>query len=65
MSDQALARIAALSEEVRRHEGELDRRRAKLREAIYSAREGGATYASIARAMGVTRQRVKQIIRSQ
>jgi DNA-directed RNA polymerase sigma subunit (sigma70/sigma32) len=48
---------------VRRTEEALRRAREDLRQAIVAAHDGGETFAAIARTLGVTRQRVKQIVR--
>lgn len=61
MAAAPLAKVASAATRVRRAEESLRRARDELRRAIVAARENGETYAAIARTLGVTRQRVKQI----
>lgn len=58
----SLSRIVRAVAEVRRAEDALRSARDELRQAIVSAREEGESLAAIARTVGVTRQRIKQII---
>ena len=61
MPNSSLTTVVRAAERVRRAEERLLRARAELRAAIVAAHEGGASLAAIARALGVTRQRVAQI----
>jgi DNA-directed RNA polymerase specialized sigma24 family protein len=61
MAAASLARVDRAATKVRRAEKALQRAREDLREAIVAARESGETFAAIARILGVSRQRVKQI----
>jgi DNA-directed RNA polymerase sigma subunit (sigma70/sigma32) len=61
MAAAPLTEVARAAMKVRRAEESLRRARAELRAAIMEARENGETFAAIARTLGVTRQRVKQI----
>jgi DNA-directed RNA polymerase sigma subunit (sigma70/sigma32) len=63
MSAASLTRVARAATKVRRTEEALRRAREDLRQAIVAAHDGGETLAAIARTLGVTRQRVKQIVR--
>jgi DNA-directed RNA polymerase specialized sigma24 family protein len=61
MAAAPLTEVARAATRVRRAEDSLRRAREDLRAAIVSARANGETFAAIARTLGVTRQRVKQI----
>ena len=61
MAAAPLNEVAQAARRVRRAEEALRHAREDLREAILSARDRGETFAAIARTLGVTRQRVKQI----
>jgi DNA-directed RNA polymerase specialized sigma24 family protein len=62
MAAVPLAQVARAATKVRRAEESLRRARDELRDAIIAAREDGESFAAIARTLGVTRQRVKQIV---
>jgi DNA-directed RNA polymerase specialized sigma24 family protein len=62
MAAASLARVGRAATKVRRTEEALQRARKDLREAIVVARADGESFAAIARTIGVTRQRVKQIV---
>jgi DNA-directed RNA polymerase specialized sigma24 family protein len=62
MAATPLARVARASAKVRRAEQALERARAEFRLAVIAAREAGESLAAIARTVGVTRQRIKQIV---
>jgi DNA-directed RNA polymerase specialized sigma24 family protein len=61
MAAAPLNEVAQAARKVRRAEEALRHAREDLRAAIMEARENGETFAAIARTLGVTRQRVKQI----
>jgi DNA-directed RNA polymerase specialized sigma24 family protein len=61
MAAAPLTEVARAAARVRRAEEALRRAREDLRAAILAARDNGETFAAIARTLGVTRQRVKQI----
>jgi hypothetical protein len=62
MAATDLARVSRANAKVRRAEEALRVARAELRDTILAARESGESLAAIARAVGVTRQRIKQIV---
>jgi DNA-directed RNA polymerase sigma subunit (sigma70/sigma32) len=62
MAATPLARVAKASAKVRRAEQALERAREEFRNAVVAAHEAGETLAAIARTVGVTRQRIKQIV---
>jgi len=65
MSAVSLARLKQLAIQLRRHEEGVAAARAELRDAITEARDQGATLSAIADVLGVSRQRVAQIIREE
>jgi DNA-directed RNA polymerase specialized sigma24 family protein len=62
MAANTLARVARANAKVRRAEQALERAREEFRNAVVAAHEAGETLAAIARTVGVTRQRIKQIV---
>jgi DNA-directed RNA polymerase specialized sigma24 family protein len=58
----SLTRVARANAKVRRAEQALQRAREEFRDAIVVARDDGESLAAIARTVGVTRQRIKQIV---
>jgi DNA-directed RNA polymerase specialized sigma24 family protein len=58
----ARARLEAAVQRVTAADKELAKARTTLRRAIVGARRAGVTYTEIAAAVGVSRQRVKQIV---
>lgn len=62
MAATPLSRVRQAAAKLRRAEEAVRVARGELRTAIVSAREDGESLAAIARTIGVTRQRVKQII---
>jgi DNA-directed RNA polymerase specialized sigma24 family protein len=62
MAAVPLKDVARAAAKARRAEEALGRAREELREAVVAARASGVSFAQIARALGVTRQRVKQIV---
>ena len=63
MAGNSLTRVARAAAKARRAEDAVRAARAELRAAIVSAKEAGESLTAIARVVGVTRQRVNQIIR--
>jgi DNA-directed RNA polymerase specialized sigma24 family protein len=59
-----LSDAARAATEVRAAEDELEKVRVRFREAVYAAREAGASYGLIGKVVGLTRQRVARIIES-
>jgi DNA-directed RNA polymerase specialized sigma24 family protein len=62
MAASSLTRVARAKAKVRRAEQALQRARGEFRDAIVTARDDGESLAAIARTVGVTRQRIKQIV---
>jgi hypothetical protein len=62
MAASSLTRVARANAKVRRAEQALQRARGEFRDAIVMARDDGESLAAIARTVGVTRQRIKQIV---
>jgi hypothetical protein len=62
MPGTLLTRVARAAAKTRRAENAVRAARAELRAAIVAAREAGESLTAIARVVGVTRQRIKQII---
>jgi DNA-directed RNA polymerase sigma subunit (sigma70/sigma32) len=62
MLGTSLTRVARAAAKARRAEDAVRAARAELRAAIVAAREAGESLTAIARVVGVTRQRIKQII---
>jgi hypothetical protein len=62
MPSSLLTRVARAAAKARRAEDAVRAARAELRAAIVAAREAGESLTAIARVVGVTRQRIKQII---
>jgi predicted transcriptional regulator len=60
--DDAMAAVQKAVEEKARAEGALRTSRASLRRAVKRAVAAGATYSELGRVIGVTRQRVKQML---
>jgi predicted DNA-binding protein (UPF0251 family) len=61
---QALRRVVEAHRRVTRAEGELHAARREQLEALRAAREQGVTLAELAEAIGVSRQRVAQLLES-
>lgn len=59
---QALRRVVEAHQRVVRAEDELDDARRAQREALHAARREGVTLAELAEVVGVTRQRIAQIL---
>jgi hypothetical protein len=55
--------IEAMAARVRVLTAELEEVRRDLRAALFEAREDGATVSGLARAVGVTRQRMQQLLK--
>jgi hypothetical protein len=62
MAANPLARVARANAKVRRAEEALRLARNEFRDAALAAHERGESLAAIARTVGVSRQRIKQII---
>ena len=62
MADTPLDRVARAAADVKRAEESLRLARVRLRAEIVAATEAGASMTSVARTLGVSRQRVKQIV---
>jgi DNA-directed RNA polymerase sigma subunit (sigma70/sigma32) len=62
MPSSLLTRVAPAAAKTRHAENAVRAARAELRAAIVAAREAGESLTAIARVVGVTRQRIKQII---
>jgi DNA-directed RNA polymerase sigma subunit (sigma70/sigma32) len=62
MAANPLTRVRRASAKVQRAEEGVRAARKELREAILAARENGESLAAIARELGVTRQRVSQLL---
>lgn len=62
MPGNPLTRVARAAAKARRAEDAVRAARAELRGAILAAREAGESLSAIARVVGVTRQRINQII---
>ncbi|MBD0347977.1 MAG: helix-turn-helix domain-containing protein [Thermoleophilia bacterium] len=62
MSASSVAAVVRAAERVRGAEQRLRDARAELRATIVAAHAHGTSFAAIARALGVTRQRVAQIV---
>jgi phosphoribosylcarboxyaminoimidazole (NCAIR) mutase len=62
MAANPLSRVARANAKVRRAEETLRSARNEFRDAVVSAHQRGESLAAIARTVGVTRQRIKQII---
>jgi DNA-directed RNA polymerase specialized sigma24 family protein len=62
MAGSPLTRVARAATKTRRAEEAVRAARAELRAAVVQAREAGESLSAIARVVGVTRQRVNQII---
>jgi DNA-binding transcriptional regulator LsrR (DeoR family) len=63
MSKDDLVRLERANQRVEKLTGELDRARKDLRAALQTAYENGETISELARRLGVTRQRVYQLLR--
>jgi hypothetical protein len=61
--DKALRRLQRLSERLTAADARADTIRIELRQAMAAARAEGVSISAIARALGVSRQRVQQILR--
>jgi hypothetical protein len=57
-----LARLQRAAQRVREFETGLTDARAELREAIRAAVDAGVSMSAVARELGITRQRVKQLL---
>jgi DNA-directed RNA polymerase specialized sigma subunit len=62
MAANSLTRVRRASAKLHRAEESVQLARRELREAILSARKDGQSLAAIARVLGVTRQRVSQLL---
>jgi DNA-binding XRE family transcriptional regulator len=62
MAGNSLTRVARAAAKARRAEDAVRAARAELRAAVVQAREAGESLSAIARVVGVTRQRINQII---
>jgi DNA invertase Pin-like site-specific DNA recombinase len=62
MAGSPLTGVARAAAKARRAEDAVRAARAELRAAVVQAREAGESLSAIARVVGVTRQRVNQII---
>jgi DNA-directed RNA polymerase sigma subunit (sigma70/sigma32) len=62
MATKPLGEVRQAAAKVRRAEEAVVRARKELRSAIAAARENGESLAAIARTLGVTRQRVSQLL---
>jgi DNA-directed RNA polymerase specialized sigma24 family protein len=62
MATTPLGQVRQAAAKVRRAERALLKARKELRAAIVAARENGESLAAIARTLGVTRQRVSQLL---
>jgi DNA-binding GntR family transcriptional regulator len=60
--DKALRRLERLSQRLTAADAKADTLRAELRQAMVDARAEGVTVSAMARALGVSRQRVQQIL---
>jgi DNA-binding GntR family transcriptional regulator len=60
--DKALRRLERLSQRLTAADAKADTVRAELRQAMVDARAEGVTVSAMARALGVSRQRVQQIL---
>jgi DNA-directed RNA polymerase sigma subunit (sigma70/sigma32) len=60
--EKALRRVLEAHDRLERAEGELDEARRAQREALHAARSEGVTLRELAEAIGVTRQRIAQIL---
>jgi hypothetical protein len=61
MADK-LKLVTKAGEEVRKAEGDLDRARERLRQAVREAHAEGASHALLGRLLGLSRQRVAQML---
>lgn len=61
--DATLRRLQRLSGRLRDADAKADELRQELRQEIARAKAAGVTIADIARALGVTRQRVQQLLK--
>jgi hypothetical protein len=61
--DPTLRRLQRLSVKLREADAKADAIRGELRDAMLAARDAGATVSGIARALGVSRQRVQQLLK--
>jgi DNA-directed RNA polymerase sigma subunit (sigma70/sigma32) len=64
MTGKPLTRVGRATAKARRAEDAVRVARAELRAAIIAAREAGESLSAIAHVVGVTRQRIRQIIGS-
>jgi DNA-directed RNA polymerase sigma subunit (sigma70/sigma32) len=62
MAANSLTRVRRASAKVQRAEENVRAARSELRAAILAARKDGESLAAIARALGVSRQRVSQLL---
>jgi DNA-binding phage protein len=63
ISAATMNRIAKAAEKIERLEPRLDEARRELHQAIRDARAEGADMATIARVAGLSRERIRQIVR--
>ncbi len=63
--DPLLSRLLRARERIREQEADLTAARREFRAALVAAHEGGHSYTAIGRALGVTRQRVAEMIQEE
>lgn len=63
--DPLLTRLLQARERIRAEEADLAAARREFRAALVAAHEGGHSYTAIGRALGVTRQRVAEMIQEE
>jgi hypothetical protein len=63
VDEKLLKAVAVANEKVRRAGAAREQARRELRDAMLAARAGGHSYGAIGRALGISRQRVSEIIR--
>jgi hypothetical protein len=61
MADK-LAAVTRAADELRAAEGDLERARKRFRQALREAHEAGAPHSMLGRLLGLSRQRIAQII---
>jgi DNA-directed RNA polymerase specialized sigma24 family protein len=63
--DPLLARVLRARQRIREQEADLTEARREFRAALVAAHQGGHSYAAIGRALGVSRQRVAEMIQEE
>lgn len=63
MDEKLLKAVAAADVKVKRAGAAMEQARRELRDAMLAAHQGGHSYRAISRVLGVSRQRVSEIIR--